>query len=32
MSSVSDLRKNQPVKWLTVTAMLMALNLSLIHI
>ena len=26
MSSVSDLRKNQPVKWLTVTAMLMGVN------
>ena len=29
MSSVSDLRKNQPVKWLTVTAMLMALNIAM---
>ena len=29
MSGVSDLRKNQPVKWLTVTAMLMALNIAM---
>lgn len=29
MSSVSDLRKDQPVKWLTVTAMLMALNIAM---
>ena len=29
MSGVSDLRKSQPVKWLTVTAMLMALNIAM---
>ena len=29
MSGVSDLRKNQPVKWLTVTAMLMALKFAM---
>ena len=29
MSSATDLRKVRPVKWLTVTAMLMALNIAM---
>ena len=29
MSAVTDLRKVRPVKWLTVTAMLMALNIAM---
>ena len=29
MSTVSNLRKGRPVKWLTVTAMLMALNVAM---
>ena len=29
MSSTTDLRKVRPVKWLTVTAMLMALNIAM---
>ena len=29
MSAATDLRKVRPVKWLTVTAMLMALNIAM---